>query len=137
MRRFVTLLFLLLVSVPFGISISGCGKKTTVAFCNASSGDGGVQVGQLNSIVLQPVVYGISLNYGQIGQLSTPTATDCKGTAVTVKAYTYGSRDMSIVDVNPATGAICAGRWNRQLNVILTTPFAQPRIPLRQIPLPT
>ena len=118
MRRFVTLFVLLLVSVPFGISISGCGKKTPVTFCNASSGDGGVVVGQLNSIVLQPVIYGISLNYGQIGQLSTPTGTDCKGTAVTVRAFTYGSRDVSIVDVNPATGALCAGTWNRNLNVI-------------------
>jgi hypothetical protein len=118
MRRFVTLLVLMLVSVPFGISISGCGKKTAVTFCNASSGDGGVVVGQLNSIVLQPVIYGISLNYGQIGQLSTPSGTDCKGTAVTVRAFTYGSQNVSIVDVNPATGALCAGTWNRNLNVI-------------------
>jgi hypothetical protein len=118
MRRFVTFFVLLLVSVPFGISISGCGKKDPVVFCNASSGDGGVVVGQLNNIVLQPVIYGISLNYGQIGQLSTPVGTDCKGTAVSVKAYTYGSRDVSIVDINPATGALCAGTWNRNLNVI-------------------
>jgi len=118
MRRFVTLLVLLLVSVPFGISISGCGKKTTVTYCNASTGDAGVQVGQLNNIVLQPVIYGISLNYGQIGQLSTPTGTDCKGTAVTVSAYTYGSQNMSVVDINPSTGALCAGTWNRHQNVI-------------------
>ncbi|WP_263383286.1 hypothetical protein [Granulicella arctica] len=118
MRRFVTLLVLLLVSVPFGISMSGCGKKNPVVFCNASSGDGGVVVGQLNSIVLQPLTYGISLNYGQIGQLTTPQGTDCKGTAVSVSAFTYGSRNVSIVDVNPANGALCAGTWNRSLNVI-------------------
>ena len=118
MRRFVTLFVLLLVSVPFGISISGCGKKNPVVFCNASSGDGGLAVGQLNKIELQPLIYGVSLNYGQIGQLSTPQSTDCKGTAVSVRAYTYGSRDVSIVDVNPATGALCAGTWNRSLNVI-------------------
>ncbi|WP_179489496.1 hypothetical protein [Granulicella arctica] len=75
-------------------------------------------MGQLNSIVMQPVIYGISLNYGQIGQLSTPTATDCKATVVTVKAYTYGSQNKAIVDVNPSTGALCAGTWNRNLNVI-------------------
>ncbi len=118
MRRFVTLFVLVLVSVPFGISISGCGKKNPVVFCNASSGDAGVAVGQLNNIVLQPVIYGVSLNYGQIGQLSAPVGTDCKGTSVSVSAYTYGSRDLSIVDVNPATGALCAGTWNRKLNVI-------------------
>ena len=130
MRRFVTFFVLLLISVPFGISISGCGKKTAVVFCNASSGDGGVVVGQLNTIVLQPIIYGVSLNYGQIGQLSAPIATDCKGTTVSVRAYTYGSRDVSIVDVNPATGALCAGTWNRNLNVIpdftVCTPPASP-----------
>jgi len=118
MRRFVTLFVLLVVSVPFGISISGCGKKTTVTYCNASSGDAGVQVGQLTTIVLQPQIYGVSLNYGQIGSLSTPTGTDCKGTAVSVSAYTYGSQNMSVVDINPTTGALCAGKWNRNLNVI-------------------
>ncbi len=118
MHRFVTFLALLLVSVPFGISISGCGKKTSVEFCNASSGDAGVVVGQLNNIVLQPVVYGVSLNYGQIGSLSGPQGTDCKGSPVTPSHYTYGSRDQSIVDINPSTGALCAGTWNRNQNVI-------------------
>lgn len=130
MRRFVTFLVLLFVSVPFGISISGCGKKDPVTYCNASSGDAGVQVGQLNNIVLQPVIYGISLNYGQIGQLSPPVGTDCKGTGVSPKGYTYGSRDVNIVDVNPSTGALCAGTWNRNLNVIpdytVCTPPANP-----------
>ena len=125
MRRFVTVFILLLCSVPFGISISGCGKKTPVTYCNASTGDAGVIVGQLNSIVLQPVIYGISLNYGQIGQLSTPTGTDCKGTTVSVTKYTYSARNTAgtqlpipAIDVNPSTGALCAGTWNRSLNVI-------------------
>lgn len=116
-------------SVPLGISISGCAKKTTVAYCNASTGSG-VQIGQLNHIVLQPVVYGISLNYGQIGQVSTPASTDCQGTSVSVNAFTYASRDISVVDVNPSTGALCAGSWNRKQNVIpdytVCTPPATP-----------
>ncbi len=129
MRRFVTFLALLLFSVPLGISISGCAKKTTVAYCNASTGSG-VQIGQLNHLVLQPVIYGISLNYGQIGQVGSPTATDCQGTSVSVSQYTYSTRDISIVDVNPSTGALCAGSWNRKLNVIpdytVCTPPAAP-----------
>jgi trimeric autotransporter adhesin len=114
MRRFVGLVILLLFTIPFGISISGCAKKSaTVAFCNG--GDSGPQVGQLTTITLLPKVYGISLNYGSIGQITTPTASDCKGNTVSVPSYTYGSADTSktIVDVQPGTGRICAGSWNR------------------------
>lgn len=114
MRRFVGLVVLLLFTIPFGISISGCAKhSTSVQFCNG--GDSGPQVGQLTTITLTPKVYGISLNYGTIGQITAPTATDCKGNSVSVPSYTYGSSDTSktIVDVQPTTGRVCAGTWNR------------------------
>jgi hypothetical protein len=114
MRRFVGLVVLLLFTIPFGISISGCAKKSaTVAFCNG--GDSGPQVGQLTTITLTPKVYGVSLNYGSIGQIAAPTATDCKGNTVSVPSYTYGSADTSqtVVDIQPTTGRICAGHWNR------------------------
>src|SRR5580765_1613413 len=81
MRRFVTLAVLLLFTIPFGVSISGCSKGTSVVFCNG--GDAGPIVGQASTITLLPKIYGISLNQGQIGQVSTPTATDCKGSNVT------------------------------------------------------
>ena len=116
MRRFVTLVFLLLFTIPFGISISGCGKKTAVVFCQGGSGP---VVGQVTAITLQPQIFGISLNFAQIGQVSTPTATDCKGNSVTVSSYTYGVFDangnanMTIADVVPTTGRLCAGTWNR------------------------
>ncbi|CAN5713238.1 hypothetical protein BH10ACI4_BH10ACI4_38050 [soil metagenome] len=111
MRRFVTLVALLLFTVPFGISISGCSKKTTVTYCNG--GDSGPVVGQLYAITLQPKLYGISLNQSQIGQVSTPAATDCKGTSVSVNAFTYGTTDLTLADVQPTTGRLCAGSWNR------------------------
>ncbi len=111
MRRFVTLAFLLFFTIPFGISISGCGKGTAVTFCNG--GDSGPVVGQLTTITLQPKIYGVSLNVGEFGQVSTPSATDCKGSAVSVGAFTYGTSDMTIVDVVPSTGRLCAGLWNR------------------------
>ncbi|MEO6816584.1 MAG: hypothetical protein ABI177_07765 [Edaphobacter sp.] len=84
-----------------------------MAFCNG--GDSGPQVGQLTTITLTPKIYGISLNYGSIGQITTPSSTDCKGNTVSVPSYTYGSADTSksIVDVQPNTGRICAGSWNR------------------------
>src|SRR5580704_13779988 len=117
MRRFVTLAILLLFTVPFGVSISGCSKKSPTIFCNGA--DSGIPVGQVTTITLSPALTGISLNFAQIGQVSSPTATDCKGTTESVAHYTYGTflangtPDMTIADVNPTTGALCGGTWNR------------------------
>ncbi|HMG03528.1 MAG TPA: hypothetical protein VK596_10370 [Edaphobacter sp.] len=123
MRRFVTLAVLLLFTIPFGISISGCSKGSSVVFCG--SGDTGPIVGQVSTITLTPRIFGVSLNQGQIGQVATPTATDCKGTSVTVSSFTYGVFDASghqtndllqIADVVPSgvnAGKLCAGNWNR------------------------
>src|ERR1700691_2109216 len=76
MRRFVTLFVLLLCSIPFGVSISGCSHNIAPTFCNG--GDSGVTTGTVTTITLLPKIYGISLNYAEIGQISTPSATDCK-----------------------------------------------------------
>ena len=117
MRRFVTLAVLLLFTVPFGVSISGCSKKSPTIFCNGS--DSGIPVGQVTSITLTPQITGISMNFAQIGQVSSPTATDCKGTTESVTKYTYatflpnGTPDITIADVEPTNGRICAGTWNR------------------------
>jgi trimeric autotransporter adhesin len=117
MRRFVTLAVLLLFTVPFGVSISGCSKKSPTIFCDG--GDSGIPVGQVTTINLQPKITGISLNFAQIGQVGTPTAADCKGTTETVSKYTYatflpnGTPDITIADVEPTNGRLCAGTWNR------------------------
>ncbi len=112
MRRFVTLSVLLLSSVPFGVSISGCNRGNAApTFCNG--GDSGMTTAQAATITLQPVVYGISLNYAEIGQLQGPSTTDCKGSSVGIAAYTYGTTDMTIADIQPTTGKLCAGTWNR------------------------
>ena len=117
MRRFVTLAILLLFTVPFGVSISGCSKKAPTIFCNG--GDSGIPVGQVTTIDLEPKITGISLNFSQIGQVGTPTATDCKGTSESVTKYTYatflpnGTPDITIADVEPTNGRLCAGTWNR------------------------
>ena len=60
MRRFVTLAVLLLFTVPFGVSISGCSKKSPTIFCNGA--DSGIPVGQVTTITLYPQITGISLN---------------------------------------------------------------------------
>ena len=117
MRRFATFVFLLLFTIPFGVSISGCSKKTATVYCNGQGT--GVPVGQVTTITLQPKIFGVSLNFSQIGQVTAPVATDCKGTTESVSSYTYatfdanGTPDMTIADVNPTTGALCAGTWNR------------------------
>jgi trimeric autotransporter adhesin len=120
MRRFVTLAFVLFFTVSFGVSISGCSKKTAVAYCNGL--DSGPILGQLDTITLAPRIYGISLNYAQMGSVGAPSGADCKGNPVSVGAYTYGTvdangkPDMSIADVvpsGPLAGRLCAGTWNR------------------------
>jgi hypothetical protein len=111
MRRFVTLVVLLLFSIPFGVSISGCSHNAAPTFCNG--GDTGITTGQVTTITLSPIVYGISLNYAEIGQLQVPSSTDCKGQNAAVGAYTYATTDMTIADVQPSTGRLCGGTWNR------------------------
>jgi hypothetical protein len=111
MRRFVTLVVLFLFAIPFGVSISGCSKNVAPVYCNG--GDSGVATGQPTTISLTPIVYGISLNFAEIGQINAPAATDCKGSSASVQAYTYGTTDMTIADVQPNTGRLCGGTWNR------------------------
>src|SRR5579875_2523126 len=120
MRRFVTLVFLLCLTVSVGVSISGCAKKNSVTYCNNAGY--GLEVGQPAQITLSPKVYGISLNYGEMGTVGAPSAVDCKGSSVSVSSYTYGIVDangkpnMTIADVVPSgtnAGKLCAGTWNR------------------------
>ena len=114
MRRLVSLVVLLLFTVPFGLSVTGCSKSTPVVYCNA--GDSGPVVGQVASISLAPSIAttGESLSYGQIGAALNATAEDCKGNAVSVKSYTYATSDSSLTFADVDTqGRVCAGTWNR------------------------
>lgn len=112
-RRILGLAILLFLAVPFGISVTGCAKKTATVYCNGLSS--GPVVGQVASITLSPslATTGLSLNYGQIGSGLSATATDCKANSVSVSKYTYASSNLAVVDINPSGGATCAGTWNR------------------------
>jgi hypothetical protein len=120
-RRLVSLAILLFFAVPFGLSVTGCKHALAVQYCNG--GDSGPVVGQIATITLSPTlaVYGESLNYGQIGQSLSASAQDCKGNSVSASSYTYASTDGYIAgnasatyaDINPKTGQVCAGTWNR------------------------
>ena len=125
MRRFVTLVFLLFFTVSFGVSISGCAKKTSVTYCNGLGF--GTIVGQTSKILLSPQNIGISLNYGEMGSVSHPSATDCKNSPTSPSSFTYGITDangkpvdaigsQTIADIVPSganAGRLCAGVWNR------------------------
>lgn len=113
MRRFLTLVCLLGLAIPAGVSISGCYRNPAGKYCPETSGYGLLQT-QVANITLQPQLAGISLAYGQTTQAQTPSATTCVGTAVSVaaNAYAYGTTNNQLVDISPS-GSICAGTWNR------------------------
>ena len=111
MQRLLTLVFLLCLAIPAGISISGCTRNPQGNYCN---GEGfGLKLTAVATVILQPQTTGISLAYGQTQQLASPQAKTCKGVAASVGTYTYGTTNNQIVDVSP-TGNLCAGNWNRR-----------------------
>jgi hypothetical protein len=71
-----------------------------------------MNVNDVAAITLQPATLGISLAYGQTQSISAPSAVTCKGTAVGVGSYSWGTSNNKLVDLSPS-GAICAGTWNR------------------------
>jgi hypothetical protein len=110
MRRFLTLVCLLCLAIPAGISISGCTRNPAGNYCNGLGY--GLKDTDLASITLQPQTTGISIAFGQTQQVAAPTAKTCKGTAASVATYSYGTTNNQLVDVSP-TGNLCAGTWNR------------------------
>jgi hypothetical protein len=111
MRRYFILVVLFLLSLPIQFSVLGCGQNPN-NFCNTFGQGFGQRRGVLNSISLQPAQTGISLSYGQIGQLQSPAGLDCVGTSVAIGTPAYGTTDLQNADISPG-GSICAGRWNR------------------------
>jgi len=126
-RRCVGLAGLLFFALPVGLSVVGCGNHSTpVQYCTA--GDSGPIVGQVAKIVLAPnfATVGESINFGQIGASLSATAYDCKGNTVSAGAggYTYATTSSYNVnlpggpifaDINPRSGQICGGTWNRNV----------------------
>jgi hypothetical protein len=110
MRRFFTLVCLLCLALPAGISISGCYRNPAGNFCNGLGY--GLKDTDVASIDLEPRTTGLSMAFGQTRQVSSPTAKTCKGDSASVGTYTYGSTNKQLVDISP-TGNICAGTWNR------------------------
>ncbi len=110
MRRFLTLVCLLFVTIPAGVTISGCFRNPQANYCNGLGY--GLKDTDVASIFLSPQTTGISLAFGQTQQISSPTAKTCKGSAASVSGYSYGTTNNQLVDISPS-GNICAGTWNR------------------------
>jgi trimeric autotransporter adhesin len=110
MRRLLTLLSLLCLAIPAGISVSGCTRNPAANYCNGLGY--GLRITDVASINLQPQTTGISLAFGQEQQVASPTAKTCKGTTASITKYTYGTTNNQLVDISP-TGNLCAGTWNR------------------------
>jgi hypothetical protein len=110
MRRFLTLVCLLSLAIPAGISISGCTRNPAANYCNGAGY--GMKITDVATITLQPATTGISMAFGQTRQVSSPSALTCKGTTASAGSYTYGTTNNQLVDISPA-GSICAGTWNR------------------------
>ena len=72
MRRYLTLILLLCVAIPAGVSISGCIRNPAANYCNGLGY--GLKITDVAGITLQPRTTGISLAFGQTRQLTTPTA---------------------------------------------------------------
>ena len=113
MQRFFALIALFVLSIPVGMSIAGCGGTNPNNYCLSSGYGYGEKITDLDSISLGPASTGISLSYGQTGQVNQPVGKNCQGGSVSVAHWIYGSTNINLADINPSTGAICAGTWNR------------------------
>ena len=110
MRRFLTLVSLLCLSIPAGISISSCTRNPGANYCN---GQGyGLKITDVDTISLQPQSFGVSMAFGQTHQMTAPVARTCQGDTVTVNTFNWGTSNNQLVDISP-TGNMCAGTWNR------------------------
>jgi len=111
MQRLLTLVFLMCLAIPAGISFTGCVRNPAGNYCN---GEGfGLKLTDVASIVLTPQTSGISLAFGQTQQISPPRALTCKGVTASVGSYTYGTTNNQLVDISPS-GNLCGGTWNRR-----------------------
>src|SRR5690242_8651507 len=110
MRRYLTLVFMLFLAIPAGISFSGCTRNPAGNYCNGLGY--GLKDTDVYAIDLEPKTTGISMAFGQTRQINAPTATTCKGTSASPSGFDYATTNNQLVDISP-TGSICAGTWNR------------------------
>jgi hypothetical protein len=111
MRRFLAFVVLFACSLPAGLSIAGCGHNPN-NYCIKNGNAYGITTSQVVYVTLGPEATGLSLAWGQTGNIGTPQAYNCNGGTESVSKYTYSSSNLQLADISP-TGLICAGTWNR------------------------
>ena len=111
MQRLLTLVFVLCLAVPAGISFSGCTRNPAGNYCNGLGY--GLKLTDVAAVDLEPRTTGISLAFGQTQQITTPKATNCKGSTASTSGFTYGTSNNQLIDISPA-GNMCAGVWNKR-----------------------
>ena len=110
MRRYLTLVFMVFLAIPAGLTFSGCIRNPAGNYCN---GQGyGLKNTDVYAIDLEPKTTGVSMAFGQTRQINAPTATTCKGTSASVSTYSYATTNNQLLDIS-TTGNMCAGTWNR------------------------
>jgi len=111
MRRFLTLIFMLCLAIPAGISISGCTRNPAGNYCYGLAY--GLKNTDVASITLQPQTTAFRWPLARLCRSSRLPLT-CTGASASVNAnqYTYGTTNNKLVDISPS-GSICAGTWNR------------------------
>jgi trimeric autotransporter adhesin len=111
MRRYLTLVFLLFLAIPAGITFSGCTRNPAANYCNGLGY--GVKTTDVFTIDLEPRTTGVSIAFGQTRQIQAPTAKTCQGENASVTgSYAYGTTNNQLIDISPS-GNMCAGTWNR------------------------
>jgi hypothetical protein len=110
MRRYLTLVFILFLAIPAGISVSGCYRNPSGNYCNGLGY--GLKDTDVYAIDLEPKTTGVSMAFGQTRQINAPTATTCKGTTAGASGYAYATTNNQLIDISPS-GNMCAGTWNR------------------------
>ena len=82
MRRYLTLVFMVFLAIPAGITFSGCYRNPAGNYCNGLGY--GLKDTEVYAIDLEPKTTGVSMAFGQTRQINAPSATTCKGTSASV-----------------------------------------------------
>ena len=111
MRRFVTLVILLLFAIPFGVSISGCSKNLRPIFCNG--GDSGVTDRSGHDHHAEPhrlrnLAELCADRAGQYAFRDRLQGLRRLGFGLHLRHHRYDHRRCQ-----PTNGRLCAGTWNR------------------------
>src|ERR1700746_2289547 len=98
MRRYLTLVFMVFLAIPAGMTFSGCIRNPAGNFCNGLGY--GLKKTDVYAFHLEPKTPVVSLAFGQERQINAPTATTCLGTNASVSTYSYATTNNQLLDIS-------------------------------------